>query len=344
MSNNIMGNKSLKTAQTLKSNDMIVYDADKDGIVSEGSEKRIDGKQLEKDDPVKINVPVKKNTNNTKSKPFSSDNNKEKPKIDIKMTPKFKDDDISPPLVTNSLIPTETNDQDDEFEKLLQMKRNKLKAKSENKSENHTEPLESHIEPRNELQETKFNNDTKFDAKKIPQVDETSKSNILKRPFEISSKEKIMNPSANVVKQEYRVVPIDFEIATTLRLLIFGSMNKIFNDEWKYQSFKFSDYVKLKYGLVQKRGGPCGVMASVQAYFLIELLFSHSNQISPELFDVTKRERSKLLAQALAKLLWKCGEENNEAIVCVPTQRAHFAPHGKYRSDGITETVIIYFT
>ena len=34
-------------------------------------------------------------------------------------------------------------------------------------------------------------------------------------------------------------------------------------------------------------------------------------------FEINKRDRSKTLGIALSKLLWKCGEANNEAFVCV---------------------------
>ena len=54
---------------------------------------------------------------------------------------------------------------------------------------------------------------------------------------------------------------------------------------------------------------------------------------------MNRKDRSRILAQAIARLLWKCGEEHNEAVVCVPTMSAHFAPVAKYRSDGLTETV-----
>jgi hypothetical protein len=60
-----------------------------------------------------------------------------------------------------------------------------------------------------------------------------------------------------------------------LKKLIFGTSTGILNDEWMSQGFSFCDYPKLKYGLVQKRMGPCGLFASLQAYFLIELLFEN---------------------------------------------------------------------
>ncbi len=34
-------------------------------------------------------------------------------------------------------------------------------------------------------------------------------------------------------------------------------------------------------------------------------------------FNVKKQDRSKLLASAIAKLLWKCGNENNQAVLCM---------------------------
>jgi hypothetical protein len=42
------------------------------------------------------------------------------------------------------------------------------------------------------------------------------------------------------------------------------------HDSWK-QGFYFDE--KLKYGIFQDKGGPCGVLATVQAFFLKHLLF-----------------------------------------------------------------------
>ena len=38
-----------------------------------------------------------------------------------------------------------------------------------------------------------------------------------------------------------------------LKLLLFGSVNKDFSEEWKYQGFTFSDVKRLQYGFVQKK-------------------------------------------------------------------------------------------
>lgn len=52
----------------------------------------------------------------------------------------------------------------------------------------------------------------------------------------------------------------------------------MFNEEWKIQNLKFCDFAKLKFGLVQKKGGPCGVLAAIQSFILLELIFENDNQ------------------------------------------------------------------
>ena len=71
-----------------------------------------------------------------------------------------------------------------------------------------------------------------------------------------------------------------------MRHLLFGNHNQIFPPEWKNQSFTFCDLAKLKFGTVQKKGGPCGVLASVQSYILQELIYSDSNQVEPNLMYI----------------------------------------------------------
>ena len=59
--------------------------------------------------------------------------------------------------------------------------------------------------------------------------------------------------------------------------MLFGNLNQSFPEEWKNQGFTFCDLAKLKFGVVQRKGGPCGVLASVQAYILQELIYSADN-------------------------------------------------------------------
>lgn len=56
--------------------------------------------------------------------------------------------------------------------------------------------------------------------------------------------------------------------ANGVRELVLGNATKIFNDAWREQGFFFCGIDGLRYGLVQAEGGPCGVLAAVQAFLL----------------------------------------------------------------------------
>eukprot|EP00731_Ephydatia_muelleri_P008567 Em0004g905a len=107
--------------------------------------------------------------------------------------------------------------------------------------------------------------------------------------------------------------PIPAETAKKLRLLLFGSAKKTFSGEWKRQNLVFSP--SLPYGLVQHKGGPCGVMASLQAYILKYLMFSNQKHISTVMCheinlpspQPSPSELTMALCSALADILWKVG-------------------------------------
>lgn len=57
--------------------------------------------------------------------------------------------------------------------------------------------------------------------------------------------------------------------ALRVRQLMFGDSSLTFNEAWREQGFYFCTGVDgLGYGLVQAEGGPCGVLAAVQAFVL----------------------------------------------------------------------------
>ncbi|KAK2163608.1 hypothetical protein LSH36_76g00069 [Paralvinella palmiformis] len=103
---------------------------------------------------------------------------------------------------------------------------------------------------------------------------------------------------------------------------------KSFSSEWHYQSFTFCDLPKLKYGLVQKRGGPCGIMASVQACLLQELLFANKHKPTLRYLEPNREERSRVLASALSTILWICGSDR-KAVVMLPGMQAYFTNSNK---------------
>ncbi|XP_058641105.1 probable ubiquitin carboxyl-terminal hydrolase MINDY-4 isoform X2 [Onychostoma macrolepis] len=133
--------------------------------------------------------------------------------------------------------------------------------------------------------------------------------------------------------------PMDQMTATALKEIIFGSSMACFTEEWKQQNFTFSDTPGLKYGIVQKKGGPCGVLAVVQACVLQKLLFEElSNDSLEERLEVSSVLRTKCLSQALADILWRAGNMKR-ATVAINTGRSLFTPIGRYKSDGILEMI-----
>ncbi|NXY85058.1 MINY4 hydrolase, partial [Alcedo cyanopectus] len=135
---------------------------------------------------------------------------------------------------------------------------------------------------------------------------------------------------------------IDISLAKELKNILFGSSLCCFSDEWKIQSFTFNNIPQLKYGIVQKKGGPCGVLAAVQACVLQQLIFADSTKNKDtRCLQPSEAHRTKCLSKAIAEILWRAGG-NEKAIVALPSGRQQFTPVGKYKADGILETLILY--
>ncbi|KFV60328.1 Protein FAM188B, partial [Tyto alba] len=135
---------------------------------------------------------------------------------------------------------------------------------------------------------------------------------------------------------------IDISLAKELKNLLFGSSLCCFSEEWKIQSFTFNNIPQLKYGIVQKKGGPCGVLAAVQACVLQQLIFADSNRNKgTRCLQPSEVHRTKCLTMAIADILWRAGG-NEKAIIALPSGRQQFTPIGKYKADGILETLILH--
>nr|XP_030120056.3 probable ubiquitin carboxyl-terminal hydrolase MINDY-4 isoform X3 [Taeniopygia guttata] len=135
---------------------------------------------------------------------------------------------------------------------------------------------------------------------------------------------------------------IDISLAKELKNLLFGSSLCCFSEEWKIQSFTFNNIPQLKYGIVQKKGGPCGVLAAVQACVLQQLIFADSNRNKDtRCLQPSEAHRTKCLSLALADILWRAGG-HEKALVALPSGRQQFTPTGKYKADGILETLILH--
>ncbi|XP_035997073.1 probable ubiquitin carboxyl-terminal hydrolase MINDY-4 isoform X2 [Fundulus heteroclitus] len=137
--------------------------------------------------------------------------------------------------------------------------------------------------------------------------------------------------------------PMDQHTAAELKTVLLGSSLSSFSAEWKNQGFTFSDTHDLRYGIVQKKGGPCGVLASIQAFFLKKLLFEYTDGSDSILQRLrpSSDDRRRCLVLALAEVLWRAGEEK-QAVVAINSGRSHFTPIGHYRSERLLEMVTCF--
>lgn len=87
---------------------------------------------------------------------------------------------------------------------------------------------------------------------------------------------------------------------------------------WFQQGFVFQSASAFPLGLVQRHGGPCGVLAVVQAELLRRHLFVHHRPLADAETEV-EDWRQQLLSEALASLLFQCGRPSRSVHVVSPT-------------------------
>ncbi|XP_039985471.1 probable ubiquitin carboxyl-terminal hydrolase MINDY-4 isoform X2 [Xiphias gladius] len=144
-----------------------------------------------------------------------------------------------------------------------------------------------------------------------------------------------------ITEHSYAGRPMDQHTAIELKAVLLGSSLNYFSVEWRNQGFAFSETHDLRYGIVQKKGGPCGVLASIQAFVLKKLLFENIESSNAGL-QPSSNTRRKCLVLAAAEILWRAGEEK-QATLAISSGRNHFTPTGHYKSEGVLEK-ITYFT
>ncbi|CAH3185701.1 unnamed protein product [Porites evermanni] len=135
--------------------------------------------------------------------------------------------------------------------------------------------------------------------------------------------------------------PITLETAIGLKNLIFGNAKSSFTPEWRNQSFSFCDLYRLEYGIVQLKGGPCGVLAAVQAFVLKHLLFGGKKGDSKKKLQPSSRERTKALTSAISEILWRAGDSRG-AVVALPTGGSNVFGAGRYKPDQLPEALVLY--
>ncbi|XP_029286258.1 probable ubiquitin carboxyl-terminal hydrolase MINDY-4 [Cottoperca gobio] len=146
-----------------------------------------------------------------------------------------------------------------------------------------------------------------------------------------------------VAEPSYAGYPMDQHTATELKTVLLGSTLNCFSVEWRNQGLTFSETHDLRYGIVQKKGGPCGVLASFQAFVLKKLLFENteSRNIGLQRLRPSNTTRRKCLVLAATEILWRTGEEK-QATVAINSGRNHFTPTGHYKSEGVLEKITCF--
>ncbi|XP_064401625.1 probable ubiquitin carboxyl-terminal hydrolase MINDY-4 isoform X2 [Halichondria panicea] len=136
--------------------------------------------------------------------------------------------------------------------------------------------------------------------------------------------------------------PITVETAQSLRHLLFGtSKGPSFSQEWRRQNFEFSDIPGLEYGLVQHKGGPCGVLAAVQTFILKHLMFSDSSKPLNESPRPSPDERREGLVSALGEILWRAGGGKRAVVGLLSSAETGYGKATPtYKPDNITERMI----
>ncbi|XP_075517140.1 uncharacterized protein LOC142551666 [Primulina tabacum] len=153
--------------------------------------------------------------------------------------------------------------------------------------------------------------------------------------LEVEKKGKGVNLENAEAKRGSLGVSLSGDQANKLFSMIFGnSVSKDVLAQWSNQGIRFSPDPETSMGLVQHEGGPCGVLAAIQAFVLKYLLFSleesgnfpnmhadmsvrrvtHNDSVAADISHrLTEENRSRALVRSMSEILFLCG--SNERVV-----------------------------
>ncbi|CAL5032163.1 unnamed protein product [Urochloa decumbens] len=133
------------------------------------------------------------------------------------------------------------------------------------------------------------------------------------------------------VEEEEEGEELPPDVAEKLWAMVFGGgVSKAILAQWSNQGIRFSSDPETTMGLVQHEGGPCGVLATVQAYVLKYLLFFSDDLSNPEVSNplytlgqrrfsqssfvagddfssLTDDRKTRALVHAMVEILFLCG-------------------------------------
>ena len=137
--------------------------------------------------------------------------------------------------------------------------------------------------------------------------------------------------------------------AQQLRTVTFGNTptnpSASFSQSWKQQGFYYTSHTALPYGLVQRDGGPCGLIAAVQAEVIRELLWSEWRTVR-SIVEVSEADQQRAMVHALATMLWRAGGGKQAKIATTGSKNSSSSSSSgnvkNYKADGITECLLIH--
>ncbi|KAH1065150.1 hypothetical protein J1N35_030137 [Gossypium stocksii] len=146
--------------------------------------------------------------------------------------------------------------------------------------------------------------------------------------------------------------------AHQLFAMVFGTgVSKDILAQWSNQGIRFSPDPETSMGLVQHEGGPCGVLATIQAFVLKHLLFfpdelgkvaanmpqnlnsrrSKSQYVASNDFSAfTEDAKARALVKSMSEMLFLCGNNKRAVIATLSV-----ISHGIKGSEGSSKDVII---
>ncbi|KAG5612318.1 hypothetical protein H5410_023599 [Solanum commersonii] len=173
--------------------------------------------------------------------------------------------------------------------------------------------------------------------------------------------------NVNLVKGKEKNVNLGEELslaeANELFSMIFGcEVTRDILGQWTNQGIRFSPDPDTSMGLVQHEGGPCGVLAAIQAFVLKHLLFFSDdlNMVSPSLSgnvglrrlankesagadifsSLSQEKKSRALVRGMCEILFMCGSNRRVVIASLRTLDAILeGPQGRSGDEVISKAL-----
>ncbi|KAL3339869.1 hypothetical protein AABB24_028465 [Solanum stoloniferum] len=173
--------------------------------------------------------------------------------------------------------------------------------------------------------------------------------------------------NVNLVKGKEKNVNLGEELslaeANELFSMIFGcEVTRDILGQWTNQGIRFSPDPETSMGLVQHEGGPCGVLAAIQAFVLKHLLFFSDDlyMVSPSLSgnvglrrlankesagadifsSLSEEKKSRALVRGMCEILFMCGSNRRVVIASLRTLDAILeGPQGRSGDEVISKAL-----